>query len=45
MKFKRVTIQMKAIAQYFPVVLFVMLYEVVLASECVDKILICVSSK
>ena len=33
------TIQVKAIEQNFPVVLFVMLYEVVLAFESVDKAL------
>jgi len=39
MKSKRVTIQMKAIEQYFPVVLFVMLYKVVLTFESVEEIL------
>ena len=38
MKSLRVTIQMKAIEQYFPVVLFVMLYKVVLTFEFVDEI-------
>ena len=33
-----VTIQMKATEQYFPVVLFVMLYRVVLTFEYVDEI-------
>ena len=33
------TIQMKAIGQYFPVVLFMVLYKVVLTFESVDKIL------
>ena len=33
------TIQMKATEQYFLVVLFIMLYEVVLAFESVDEIL------
>ena len=33
-----VTIQMKAIEQYFPVVLFVMLHKVVLTFESVDEI-------
>ena len=33
------TIQIKAIEQYFPVVLFTMLYKVVLAFESVDEIL------
>ena len=32
---------MKATEQYFPVVLFIMLYKVVLTFECVDEILIC----
>ena len=36
-----VTIQMKAIEQYFPVVLFIMLYKVVLTFESVDEILKC----
>ena len=36
-----VTIQMKATEQYFPVVLFIMLYKVVLTFESVDKILKC----
>ena len=31
-----VTIQMKATEQYFPVVLFIMLYQVVLTIESVD---------
>jgi len=35
------TIQMKATEQYFPVVLFIMLYKVVLTFECVDEILWC----
>ena len=34
-------IQLKATEQYFPVVLFVMLYKVVVTCESVDKILIC----
>ena len=33
----RVTIQVKADKQYFPVVLFIILYEVVLTFESVDK--------
>ena len=33
-----VTIEMKAIEQYFPVVLFVMLHKVVLTFESVDEI-------
>jgi len=39
MKSLSVTIQMKAIEQYFPVVLFDMLYKVVLTSDSVDEIL------
>ena len=41
MKFSSVTIQMKAIEQYFPVVLFIMLCKVVLTFESVDEILKC----
>ena len=44
MKSHGVTIQMKATEQYFPVVLFVMLYKVVLTTEFVDKILKCYHS-
>ena len=33
------TIQMKATEQYFPVVLFITLYKVVLSFESVDEIL------
>ena len=36
-----VTIQMKATEQYFPVVLFIMLYKVVLTFEFEDEILWC----
>ena len=36
-----VTIQMKATEQYFPVVLFIMLFKVVLTFESVDEILKC----
>ena len=36
-----VTIQMKATECYFPVVLFIMLYKVVLTFESVDEILKC----
>ena len=36
-----VTIPMKATEQYFPVVLFIMLYKVVLTFESVDEILKC----
>ena len=41
MKSYSVTIQVKAIEQYFPVVLFIMLYKVVLTFESVDEILQC----
>ena len=41
MKSCSVTIQMKAAEQYFPVVLFIMLYKVVLTFESVDEILKC----
>ena len=41
MKFYSVTIQMKATEQYFPVVLFIMLYKVVLTFESVDEIQKC----
>ena len=34
-----VTVQMKATEQYFPVVLFIMLYKVVQTFEFVDEIL------
>ena len=37
MKPQSVTIQVKAIEQYFPVVLFIMLYMVVLSFEFVDE--------
>ena len=39
MKSLSVTIQMKAIEQYFPAVLFLTLYKVVLTFESVDEIL------
>ena len=39
MKSYSVTVQMKAIEQYFPVVLFIMLYKMVLTFEPVDEIL------
>ena len=42
MKSYSVTIQLKATEQYFPVVLFIMLYKVVLSSKSVDEILKCV---
>ena len=38
MKSYDVTIQMKATEQYFPVVLFITLYKVVLTFESVDEI-------
>ena len=39
MKSYGVTIQVKAIKQYFPVILFIILYKVVLTSESVDEML------
>ena len=44
MKSLSVTIQMKATEQYFPVVLFIKLYKVVLTFESVDEILKCYHS-
>ena len=41
MKSYSVTIQMNAIEQYFPVVLFIMLYKVVLTFESLHEILKC----
>ena len=41
MKSCSVTIQMKATGQYFPMVLFIMLYKVVLTFEPVNEILQC----
>ena len=41
MKSLSVTIQMKATEQYFPVVLFIMLYKVILTVESADEILNC----
>ena len=41
MKSYGVTIQMKATEQYFPVVLFIMLYKVILTFEFVDENLSC----
>ena len=41
MKSCGLTIQMKATEQYFPVVLFIMLYKVVPTFESVDEILKC----
>ena len=40
-KSSSVTIQMKATEQYFPVVLFIKLYKVVLTFESVDEIFKC----
>ena len=39
MKSYNVTIQMKTTEQYFPVVLFIKLYKVVITFESVDEIL------
>jgi len=39
--FFNVTTQMKATEQYFPVMLFIVLYKVVLSFESVDEILKC----
>ena len=44
MKSYVVTIQMKATEQYFPRVLFIMLYKVALTFESVDEILWCYHS-
>ena len=41
MKSLSVTTQMKATEQYFPIVLFIMLYRVVLTFKYVDEILKC----
>ena len=41
MKPQCVTIHMKAIEQYFHVVLFIMLYKVVLTFKSVDETLVC----
>ena len=41
MKSCGVTIRMKATEQYFPVVLFIMLYKVVRTFESVDEVLWC----
>ena len=41
MKCSSVTIQKKAIEQYFPVVMFILLYKVALTFESVDEILQC----
>ena len=44
MKSYSVIIQMKAAKQYFPVVLFIKLYKVVLTFESVDEIFKCAHS-
>ena len=44
MKSSSVTIQMKATEQYFPVVLFIMLYKIALTFESVDEIIKCDNS-
>ena len=41
MKPLSVTIQMKAIEQYFHMILFIMLYKVVLTFKSVDETLVC----
>ena len=41
MKSESVTIQVKATEQYFPVVLFIMLYKVILTFESVGEFLKC----
>ena len=41
MKSSSVTIQMKATEQYFPVMLFIVLYKMVLISESLNEILTC----
>ena len=41
MKLYNMTIQMQVTEQYFPVVLFIMLYKVVLIFESVDEIQKC----
>ena len=41
MKSQSVTTQMKATEQYFPVVMFIMLYKVILTFDSVDEILKC----
>ena len=44
MKSYGVTIQMKAIEQYFPVLLFTMICQVVLTFDSLDEILMCDNS-
>ena len=41
MKSQSMTIHMKAIEHYFPVVQFIMLYKVILTFESVDQIVKC----
>ena len=41
MKLLSLTIQAKATEQYFPVVMFITLYRVVVATECVVEVLKC----
>ena len=45
MKSLSVTIQMKATEQYFPVVLFIMLYKAILTFEPVNEVLKCNHSR
>ena len=40
-RYFKITIQMKAIEQYVPVVQFIMLYNVVLTFETMDEVLKC----
>jgi len=44
MKSESVSIQMKPTEQYFPVVMFIMLYKVVLTFKSVDEMLKCFHS-
>ena len=44
MKSYGVTIQMKAIEQYFPVLLFTLIFQVVLTFDSLDEILMCDNS-
>lgn len=41
MRSKSVTIQMKATEQYFPVVMFIMLHNVVISLQSLDEIFKC----
>jgi len=45
MKSLSVTIQMKATEQYFPLVLFIMLYKAILTFESVNEVLKCNHSR